>query len=104
MMRQPLLTPAAWARRASGAGAVFATPTSAARMAPPGPEPRTILRSTPRSAARRRALGDAAGGASEARPPPGGSPPAFLLRPLGRLLPVSCDPGSAGGLPAHGYA
>src|SRR5204863_469382 len=62
MMRQTLLTPAASAGRASGAVAAFAAPTSAARMAPPGPEPRTILRSTPRSAARRRALGDAVAG------------------------------------------
>src|SRR5258706_380839 len=66
MMRQTLLTPAAGA-------AVRWTGTSPARIAPPGPEPRTTCRSTPRSPASRRAFGDA-----------GASPRAHLAQDAGR--------------------
>ena len=41
------------------AGRAAAVRTSAVRTAPPGPEPRSALTSTPRSAASRRAFGDA---------------------------------------------
>src|SRR5713226_8130087 len=56
MMRQTVPTPGASARAALG----VAAKTSATRMAPPGPEPRSAWMSTPRSVASRRAFGDAA--------------------------------------------
>src|SRR2546428_9246318 len=52
MMRQTVPTPSATG--------TFAATTSPARTAPPGPEPRSALTSSPRSAASRRAFGDAA--------------------------------------------
>src|SRR6266852_5598246 len=64
MMRQTVPTPGASARAALG----VAAKTSATRMAPPGPEPRSAWRSRPRSVASRRAFGDAA--ASRAAVPP----------------------------------
>src|SRR5215470_2593527 len=93
MMRQTLLTPwtpaiaAAPAVAAAGGAAAtrgvvadgIAVATSSAITAPPGPEPRSVRRSTPRSAARRRAFGDAAtrraaaeAGAAAAAPLPAG--------------------------------
>src|SRR5207253_925242 len=63
MIRQTVPTPGAPTRGALGiaadAGATRATGTSTARTAPPGPVPRTAARSSPRSAARRRAFGGA---------------------------------------------
>src|SRR2546427_2578860 len=60
MMRQTVLTPGASTERAGGTSGGFAVATSAARTAPPGPEPRSALTSRPRSAASRRGFGDAA--------------------------------------------
>src|SRR5947199_4553381 len=57
MMRQTVPTPGASARAAALG---VAAKTSATRMAPPGPEPRSAWMSTPRSVASRRAFGDAA--------------------------------------------
>src|SRR6266581_6397627 len=58
MMRQTVPTPGAASARAAALG--VAAKTSATRMAPPGPEPRSAWMSTPRSVASRRAFGDAA--------------------------------------------
>src|SRR3989454_6854480 len=52
MMRQTVPPPSA--------RGTFAATTPPARTAPPGPEPRSALTSSPRSAASRRAFGDAA--------------------------------------------
>src|SRR5206468_7087186 len=60
MIRQTVPTPGASTERAGGVAGSFAAATSAARTAPPGPEPRSALTSRPRSAASRRAFGDAA--------------------------------------------
>src|SRR5262245_34660054 len=77
MMRQTVLMPCTPGRAAAAAGTSTrgaetaagagvatggrgAAATSDASTAPPGPEPARALRSTPRSAANRRALGDAA--------------------------------------------
>src|SRR6267378_2394207 len=96
MMRQMLLTPcaAALAVAAAAAGALAAA-TSPASTAPPGPEPRTTRRSTPRSPARRRALGDAAtrraedwaAGTTAAAPSPAAKISAIVL-PTGTTSPT----------------
>src|SRR5262245_25056359 len=114
MIRQTLLTPAVAATRgavvtaaaAAGVGATAAgvtgagaPETSAASTAPPGPEPRTARRSTPRSAASRRALGDAAAmRAGAAEPLPArvrsryASTSAFSMRPLAVLMAARSTP------------
>src|SRR5438445_2369252 len=121
MMRQMLLTPCAPAPAVAAAAAgVFAAATSPASTAPPGPEPRTTRRSTPRSPARRRALGDAAtrraedsaAGTTAAAPLPAGAcwlstyamTSAFSMRPLGVVMRVRSTPCCSASLRASGDA
>src|SRR5258705_62453 len=119
MIRQTVPTAGAATRGAAGAVVAGrpAVGTSATRTAPPGPEPGTMLISTPRSAASRRAFGDAAASravTSRSTPEAGasistvtlsvsistiGSP--FCTASPGdlsqrRTLPVSCASSSAG--------
>src|SRR2546421_5427396 len=121
MMRQMLLTPCAPAPAVAAAAAgVFAAATSPASTAPPGPEPGTTRRSTPRSPARRRALGDAAARRAEewaagtiaAVPLPAGAfwlstyamTSAFSMRPLGVVMRVRSTPCCSASLRASGDA
>src|SRR5467141_1537713 len=121
MMRQMLLTPCAAAPAVAGAAAgACAAATSPASTAPPGPEPRTTRRSTPRSPARRRALGDAAtrraedwaAGTTAAAPLPAGAcwlstyamTSAFSMRPLGVVMRVRSTPCCSASLRASGDA
>src|SRR5439155_3079062 len=120
MMRQMLLTPCAPAPAAAAAAGVFAAATSPASTAPPGPEPRTTRRSTPRSPARRRALGDAAtrraedsaAGKTAAAPLPAGAfwlstyamTSAFSMRQLGVVMRVRSTPCCSASLRASGDA
>src|SRR3989442_15842897 len=102
MIRQTVPTAGAATRGAAGAVVAgrAAVGTSATRTAPPGPEPGTMLISTPRSAASRRAFGDAAASRA-ATPLPAGAPRLLPAQARGAALslrpPAGLPPG--GGQP-----